>query len=334
MPLNRRIVLKTLLMSPFFGVARKVRASAIGAPTVPGTVNILLNGLFFLEVDKANKLLLISAPKVRDHTFLAGTRQNLQPSTGFDWSPASFGLTGKDPTFSSDPDIPTDITNSILQFTKNETGVGPLKTDPSLYFGKVILPWPLTITPLRIDHLPAFDPSKTNVGPKIKARCGSQIADVICLQYNYQFSGPVLPPTNPTTNFHLHMLCCKDSDGSVQHINDALTDAAGTFTNQGKFDLRMQGAVQPTTIDQPPPITGVSPEDERAAIEDGACRGSQGVGASSMKNHPSSGRNEKMKNLSSNPKGTKKTAASQANDGGTVEAENVSPANCPSFFLG
>lgn len=324
MPLNRRNVLKTLLMSPFFGTARKLCASGIDGFTVPGTVNILLNGLFFMEVDKANTLLVVSAPRVRDHSFLAGTRQNLQPSTGFNWS--NVGLTGKNPMFGSDPDIPTDIPPSILQFTKGEAGVGPRKPDPGLYLGTVLLPWPLQIIPLRLANLPQFETGDAqhpkHIAPKIMARCGgSQIADIICLQYSYQFSSPVLPPTNPTMNFHLHMLCCKDDDGSVLHINDALTDAASIFTNQPNFDLQMKGPITAANYDQHPPL-GVSVEDERAAIEDGACQGSQVVGASSMKNHPHPHKSEK------------KTAASQANDGGTVEKKTVSPANCPSFFVG
>jgi hypothetical protein len=325
MPLNRRDVLKTLLVGPFFGAMPKLLGAAMSGPTVKGTLNILLNGLFFMERlpdptdpnNSSKSLLAIHAPKVTDHVFLAGTRSNLEASTGFDWS-TGFGLTGGSTTFDNpqSPEIPRELPASVLQFTRKETGVGGFKTDSNLFLGTVTLPWPKQIPLLRPDSFPPFDQGDSqhpkNIAPKIKARCGSQIGNVICLQYDCNFSGPVLPPDAPIMNVHLYMLCCKDSDGTVNHINAALMDSAAIFQSPG-FDLNLRNvAVQGSPYDPRPPIPGITLEDERAAIEDGACTGMQT--AAVTPNKKSTGKN-------------KKPMANKNN-------RNVSPANCPAFFMG
>lgn len=323
MPMNRREVLKTLLISPFLGTMPTLPAAAMSGQTVSGTLNILLNGLFFLErlpdpsdpTNSSKSLLAIHAVKVTDHVFLAGTRGNLKPSTGFDWS-TGFGLTGGTTTFDDpqSPEIPQELPTSVLQFSRKETGLGGFKPDSNLFLGTVTLPWPKQIPLLRPDSFPPFDQGDPqhpkNVAPKIKARCGSQIGDVICLQYDCSFSGPVLPPDAPIMNVHLHMLCCKDGDGTVNHINTALMDSAGIFQSPG-FDLNVRNvAIQGSPYEPKPPVPGITMEDERAAIEDGACTSMQQA-------------TPDKKSVSKN----KKPMANKNN-------RNVSPANCPAFFMG
>lgn len=312
MPLNRRAVLKSFLMSPFFGIASKLWANPVYGAIVKGKLNILVNGIFFMERlpdpnhpdDSSYSLLAIHAPRVTDHVFLAGTRGNLKPSTGFNWS-TGYGLTGGSTSFDNPkaPEIPHELPSSVLQFTRKETGLGNFKSDASVYLGTVTLPWPKDIYALRLDSLPPFDQGSAqhpkNVAPYIKTRCGNnKIGDVLCLQYDCDFSGPVLPPGAPIMNVHLDMVCCKDSDGTVDHINVALKDSAAIFQQSG-FDLNVTPVmVQASPVDPNPSVAGVTPEDERAAIEDGACPNTpvpcptpQGPGS-------------------------------------------VSPANCPTFFVG
>lgn len=328
MPLNRRDVLKIFLMSPLFGIAGKLRASAMDTP-VSGFLNILLNGLFFMELDNSDSTkpkLVISAPNLKNHVFLAGTRRNLQLTTGFDWTDPSFGLQYTIPSFrtSTPPDpIPTDINNSILKFSKDETGVGPLKAFPdvNLYLGRVILPWPNAFIPLRLGNFPNFDLTKPHVAQKIINRCGgNKIGSAICLQYKFNFSGPVLPTANPTMNFHLHLASCNAND----HINDALADASRIFTNQ-TFDLLIQSAVGAIKPDPIPPALGVTPEDESAALEDEIdlspfCPPPSPAPISSPKAKPASNKSQAPQ---ASPDGS-----------GVVVATAVSPANCPAFFVG
>jgi len=331
MPLNRRDVLKSLLLSPLFGLAGKLPASAMSGFT-PGTLNVLLNGLFFMELDNSdtsNPKLLVHAPKLTDHDFVVGTRFNLQPSTGFDWS-SGFGLTGGPVTFNRSPDIPDPVPASILQFTKKETGFSAFKPDASLYFGTVTLPWPKKMISLRPDNFPPLDPgmppqNPTNVAPRIMTRCGnSDIGVVTCLQYDCNFSGPVLPPTGAVMNVHLHMVCCKDRDGTVTHINAALTEAARVFqpdpANPGSFDLQLKPGshVVGSPFEPLPQLPGVPLEEERAAIEDGACVGPRAIAASSGKNA-----------LGQSTKNKKPMSARERR-----QRENVAPANCPAFFVG
>jgi hypothetical protein len=231
------------------------------------------------------------------------------------------------------PGIPKDVSTSILQFTKSQTGVGSFKPDdPSLYFGKVILPWPAGIIPLRLDTFPPVDSGDSqhpkHVAPELINCCGlSQTAVAICLQYGYNFSGPVLPPTTPTMNLHLHMRCCNDSGSTVDHINAALTDAAAIFTVPN-FDVQLKKvAVVASGFDDQPPVLGVSPEDERAAIEDGACRVAKTPVGSLIKKLP---QHSKVPQKTTNTR----AQAKSTEGGGIVSQENVSPANCPHFFVG
>jgi hypothetical protein len=337
MPLNRRDILKTLLMSPFFGLAGKLPASAMSGFT-PGTLNVLLNGLFFMELDNSdptNPKLLIHAPKLTDHDFVVGTRDNLQTSTGFDWS-TGFGLTGGRPTFNQSQDIPDQVPTSILQFTKKETGFSALQPDNgsgNLYFGTVTLPWPKnSMISLRPDNFPPFDPGTAqtpkNVAPKIMKRCRtSQIGNIICIQYECTFSGPVLPPASPVMNVHLDMRCCDDNAGTPDHINTALAEAAGVFQpdpqNPGSFDLQLQknAHIVKSPFEPQPQLPGVPLEEERAPNEDpGGCPNMPVLAISSVKNPLSKAKKRQS------------TAAIQGQ--GTVSAANVSPANCPALFLG
>jgi hypothetical protein len=312
MPLNRRNVLKTLLMSPFFGAAKALSAQP---DTVPGNVNILLHGLFFMEQDDNNNL-VIRAPKLNDHVFLAGTTRNLQAGTDMNWS-KGYGLKGGTPSVSKGKGIPPEVKASILQFTREETGVGNFKTDPNLYFGTITLPWPQNFYPLRQGGPLQFDLNRKNVGPAIANRCKGQIGTTICLQYGYDFSGPVLPGSTPTMNFQLHLASCKDND----HVNDAL-DAASAIFNQPNFDLHILNSSTYTDVDQDPGILGVSPEDEESADEDEPnfshwCPNAQRHPAHRSQPHHLKGHKHK-KNCPPNQ----------------VCAENVSPANCPTFFVG
>src|ERR1700731_1518322 len=141
MLLKRRALVKTILMSPLFGLMKSL---AFAEPSAD-YYNFFLHGLFFMELKMQNgkPVLEIKAPKVSRHVLLGGARKNLKPIQDLDFTKLIPDLPYGKPTYISGNPIPTQVKRSILQFSKGETGVGQLKPfDLTLYHGRITLPWP------------------------------------------------------------------------------------------------------------------------------------------------------------------------------------------------
>jgi hypothetical protein len=301
MPLQRRTFLKTMALSAF-GAALKPLAFA---DSQVNYYNFFIHGLFFLEAKKLDSgkwVLEIKAPKVSGHVLLGGPRKNLGKLTDMDFTTNS-GLPDNyaptyDPSHPENP-IPTDIKPSILQFTKDETKVGNLAPyDPSLYLGRILLPWPKEFFSLRADNFPYITAGKSVVADKIKGRCrDSKIGTVTCLQYPYNLPGA----------YHIQLLACDYEN--VCHVNQALIEAKSIFKTPANFDFYIPSEMGATSTDDPS-VPGAVREDENSEKEDEPATWQRWCQNVIIPHAP----------CDCPP--------------GKICPENVSPANCPLFFVG
>jgi hypothetical protein len=292
MAINRRRLIKNILMSPLYGFASSL---VFSRPSFADTdyYNFFIHGLFFMELITHNgkPALEIKAPKVSGHVLLGGARKNLNFIQDVDFTSLMPDLPSTTPTIVKPNPIPLQVRKSVLQFSRAETGVGNLKAyDPSVYLGRIILPWPDDFYSLRADNFPYPGAGISTVADKVKNRCGgSKIGTVTCIQYPYKIPG----------SLHFHMLACEQED--VCHVDHALTEASKIFANPSKFDFQIGYGMSQTPVDNNPPVTGAIPEDENSAQED-------------------------------EPNWQKWCSNVTPSDVNCPK--NVSPANCPSFFVG
>jgi hypothetical protein len=223
----------------------------------PGTINILLHGLFFLETKSNN--VEIFAPQVPNHRFAGGTRGNITDiTTGINWTGS---LTGKGAANEAE------VASTILQFSKQTVGGFKQKDVNRL----ITLPWPNQFFSIRRSALAGFqyDTSVPHVvGDEIKRRCGTngnnQIGLVTVLSYGGSFADPTLPGQTPTRNIHFF------HDPGLPHdvgaVNADLQACRPVFNKKDAFDLLMDknGSFPTTPLDDPtslPSGVGITPED-------------------------------------------------------------------------
>lgn len=199
-------------------------------------VDVMVHGLFFMWQNGDNLELI--APSVNTgsstkHHFLGGFRGRLQKLTGtVDW--LNIGLIGKKPS------SPTDgLKPSVLQFSLTDTQLGVWKSDPSIYEGRIVLPWPLEFYSLRCDDFGnSFKHLSPNVGANIDKYCKAynRIGVITCLRYAYSSSLPA-----PNQNIHCYFQPC--TKHSIAEVNDDLKLAGNCFSNCQNFDLEMDRSV-------------------------------------------------------------------------------------------
>lgn len=261
-----------------------------------GTVNVLVHGLFFMHLsDNGKELELVAPPLKKLHNFLGGVRGQLIKLHGsVSWN--NIGLQGNPA-----PNL-GDIKKSILRFNMSETGLGGWKRQN--FAGTITLPWPLGFFSIRCDVFDTsflYDKKFLNIANNIIKNCRgdakSRVSFITCLQYRYT-AGVNIPGWTPGTNLHCYCEpCTKDS---VDETNRDYVDARAIFTNGPQFDLQMDQAagsvITPRGAQCPTVPNGLNIDDDYSLPED-PLRVAQGI----CKNE---------------------------------EVENISPANCPNFFVG
>jgi len=271
-------------------------------------IYVLVHGLFFIRQNYDTKLLELIAPDVdakgspNPHHLLGGVRGHLQEFKGkVDWS--DIGLVGasKVPKLGK-REMPVNLDSSVLQFSMSDTEITGWG-DEKNFFGKFILPWPEGFYSIRSDYFERtfiYDKAKAKVGSAIYKRCrrtrNSEIGLVTCLRYEYS-SNVSIPFWWPDMNLHCYFQPCMPHQ--MSDVNSDLQAASKCFVPAGKFDLQMdEGALKDivTPRGRGPLPPGVDKEDDYSLEEDP----------------------ERPKNLCS----------------GAVGLLNVSPANCPNFFVG
>jgi hypothetical protein len=275
--------------------------------------------------DQQNPKLLITAPKLTSHVFIGGMRNNLALLTNqsIDWS-TGYGLKGGNVTFPTNDKIPNEVKKTIFQFSRTDTLVGNIDQDPKKRLGSITLPWPLEFESLRCDSFPSFDDGTKKVGSDIKKHCSGgngKIGSVSCLKYTCDFSGPSLPPARPIVNYHFYLASCDGDPEDLTHVNAALMEVGNIFPS-GNFYLQITSGpfyTQPgSDCDQ---VAGITGYDELALEEDAFVQMSQWCQGTNQLISQS-----KTKAIGTNLKKTE--------HGKKVIPFNISPANCPSFFVG
>jgi hypothetical protein len=323
-------------------------------------MNVLLHGLLFMQAnttDGTNYFLEIVAPPISEHVLMAGTFENLveMKTKNPDWR--GIGLVGGTPVFEK-PDvlIPVGLSPSILQFTRKNSGVGLLDGNRKR---TITLPWPQTITPLRLGDIDTyFDAQHGTVADEIIQRCKTGnpknvIGMVTCLQYQYDL--PTLPEPNyfPVMNFHIYHQCCCLEVGK-DHINQALGESQDLFHNKQNFNLKINSA-PPLGVSPPGDnrVIGVSPyRDELSLQEDAdyldwisACPNGQPIRDALSKqaalrhllcdgNSESTRVADGKQKKGSTKKGTASAKTKTSEQLKLAQLFNLSPANCPNFYIG
>lgn len=284
--MNRRSLLKSLLAAP----ALSMPSWICGAPE-PASGNdfyILLHGIMFMEhgtqeisPQKDIHTLVATLPSIASHILFCG----LPPSSivrcdtaSIDWTSSGLPTTNKpNANFSSSctltiqpSDIPQDIPQSMLQFSRSDTDVGQLNQTQYIAH-KLIFPWPNDFQTIRLNDRPPFDtdfPAKQKVQVKdaIARCCPSPVGVVSVLHY---VSGPIAPPfppgSQPVTKYHYYF---QDPSG-LGDINSHLKEAKKVFQNSNNFDLtvNMEGEVLTSAPVEAPGLPGLDESDEYAYLE-------------------------------------------------------------------
>ncbi len=237
-------------------------------------LNVVLHGLFFMELNRNTNYLEIYAPVVNTpHYFQGGVRGSLVDLSGMaspiDWS-GDVNLTGK----GSDPTPQGDVNPAILQFSSygTETGIGGFK--PKDLRRLIILKWPMKFTSLRLTDISNFKPDPGSVvGKNIQKWCSrfgnKNVGIAAALQYTYKTSAPVLPGTGLSWNFHFYFNAPPGE--RTKDVNADLKDAANIFVNQQGFDLHFDENTNYPAVPLDPPASlqnsGLNQEDELSLYE-------------------------------------------------------------------
>ncbi len=258
MHIGRRHLLRLFATYPLYRAAR-----LLPFDPAPHYFTFFLHGLFFLRCTTIDNkdVLEVRAPKIPRHRLLGGARKNLQIIDGqeVDFTKLLPDLKPNKPTYGSNSTIPNEVKRSILQFTQQEAQLKFKPYNPSIYLGRVILPWPKEIYSLRADEFPYSSDPSAKIAGFIKTRCGgNKIGTVTCIQYPYHI--PI--------SYHLHLLHCDDENSC--NVNSALRAAANVFEPAANFDFQIAYDMPPTPKDNNPAVPGVSADDENSAKEDDA----------------------------------------------------------------
>jgi hypothetical protein len=265
----------------------------------PPMYNVFLHGLFFLEAKKRDDgkwVLEIKAPKVTGHILLGGARKNLSIIQDVDFTQTVRDLPFDTPTFKdNDPN-------------KNPI---PLAVKPSiLQFSK---------DETKVGNLKLYDksiyhgrvtlPWSNNIHALRRdyfpytAMGQSVVADKIkarCTRHKIGTVTCIQYPYKIPGAYHTHLLMCDPED--TCYVNYALKEARKVFETGANFDFSIPETGVKNTPTDDPSLPGVSREDENSEKEDEPTKWEEWCNDQPM---PQIGC-----------------------------VKNVSPANCPHFFVG
>jgi hypothetical protein len=241
-------------------------------------LNVILHGLLFLELKNGSSSpqLQITAPDLSsNHDLLIGVPGNLQNINfkEIHWEDPTLKLKGGLPGLPAVNGVPTDVPDSIFQFSRTSTQVGDI--DKSHIQGKIILPWPAKWATIRKDNRPPLTtrlqnkPVDQQVHTDIERRCGNIIGVVTVLTYTYPLSFPPIPGWTPSTNIEIYFQ--PKGRETVQEVNADLRAASFQLFSSDNFDLAIDISTGNTStpIGQMPfpPNSGLSIEDELSLNE-------------------------------------------------------------------
>lgn len=270
-------------------------------PPSPVNVNILLHGLFFMTLEGSN--LRVYAPNIPNHYFVGGIRgsrvklqSGVQDLTGL-------GLKGKPM-----PDPDGDVNGSIMQFSISDVGGfnGLTDTDHNgqpLFKGSILLPWPLRIIGLRAGDVSGFRTESGSIADHIVANTRRKNKSTLGVVALLQYALPALDQAGGISQLNIHYYLQPCLPHEVDQVNADLIAAQSSFKNRAGFDLQMLVDVPPPPISPSGHLEfGTAKEDEQSFDEERI------VGAADVvfvcRNDP------------------------------PPPVHNVSPANCPIFFVG
>jgi len=231
-------------------------------------VNILLHGLFFMRLNSLNNNLEVLAPVIPMHHLVGGPRGARKEI--IDKLIDRTDLTGKQ----GEPSVDNDIPGSIFQFVRTETDVKRFTGNLSQFKGMIVLPWPIAFYSLRCDDItntfPYVRTKKVGISIELNARRkgSSQLGAVTLLQYT-------VPGPGSVQNIHYYNQPCKKHE--VNEVNADLKEAAKCFypydPKNPSFDLELisSAVIVPTgrgLNNCKNPDLGTTPEDEMSLDED------------------------------------------------------------------
>ena len=272
-------------------------------------IYVLVHGLFFMRLNPDSKCLELIAPAVdaststNPHHLLGGVRGHLQsfnskqPNVTVDWS--QIGLEGPDSPELAAKQMPSTLDTSVLQFSIEETGLKGWSSKPENYAGRFVLPWPEAFYSIRHDYFErTFIYSKSRVGDAIKGRCEgiNRNAEIgLITCLQYDYSDKIAVPFWwPDMNIHCYFQPCLPHDG----VNSDLSAASNCFLNPPAFDLQMDASA----------LNGIVTPRGRGFVPLGVDK-------------------DDDYSLEEDPDRPKFPCHAML-------PENVSPANCPNFFVG
>lgn len=294
-------------------------------PAAPGAVNVLVHGLIFMRLSAGQTYLELVIPQLSEasnnpHHFVVGATGTLREQnkgTVVDWR--NIGLTGSPAQPLNPGQMPPNLKKSVLQFSISTTGVGGWNS--AYEGGKVLLRWPKRLSSIRCDYFDRvflYDnttPRKV-IGDAIKQNCrgtdpNAKIGLVTCLEYTYDpASGVNVPGWQPGVNLHCYFE--PFTKHSIDDVNEDLGQAAQLFQYPANFDLQMLqdagGVITNSGEPCPDSPSGIQVNDD------------QSLGGELTATISASEKNSRF------PKNTDIKV--------TPVTVNVSPANCPSFFVG
>ncbi len=272
MSMTRRDLLAGIALTPLVAPLQSALGASTFANPATGLLNVFLQGLFFLEVkqDADGPWLEITAPEMRtNHDLLAGVPGNLQDINHqiVNWRNVA-GLQHGTPKGSGT--IPSDVPNTMYQFTRSATGVGDIVGSNQ---GKILLPWPNNFFTIRQAARPGLKtrlpnkPPDSQVHNDIEKLSSKTIGVVTLLQYAFSPNLPPIPEW-PMPSINIHFYFQPKTPQQIKDVNEDLKNASPVFRNDS-FDLQIdENASATAPIGAAPyPTIGVSSQDELALNE-------------------------------------------------------------------
>jgi|SRR5947209_4730560 len=225
-------------------------------------VNILLHGLFFMRLNPLNNTLEVLVPNIPEHHFVGGVRGARKEIT--DRLIDLTSLTGKQ----SDPSL-DDVVGPVFQFLRSQTDVKLFTGDLSKFKSVIVLPWPKAFYSLRCDDItnsfPYIHTSKVGTSVELNARRKKSLNLGVVTLLQYTTAGVALQ------NMHYYNQPCKTH--TIKQVNIDLKVAAYCFKPDNSFDLQLDETanIPPTRRGQNKcnnPDLGTTPEDEMSLDED------------------------------------------------------------------
>jgi hypothetical protein len=264
-------------------------------------VNIVLHGLFFMTQEGTN--LRVYAPNIANHYFVGGIRGSRTKLASDVQDLTGLGLKGK-----AVPEPDGDVDGSIMQFPISDVGGFNGLTDTGhngqpLFKGSILVPWPLKFIGLRAGDISGFRTESGSIADHIVANARRKNKSTLGVVALLQYALPALNQVGGISQLNIHYYLQPCLPHEVSQVNADLIAARSSFKNGTGFDLQM-------LVDVPPPPIppgghlefGTTKEDEQSFDEERL------VGAADVvfvcRNDP------------------------------LPPVHNVSPANCPIFFVG